>query len=194
MRQTAERVFPFLFPMNLERSISDQAYLVCVPAVFVAFGGRRCWLLAGISGVRGVMDVTERDPAFGGDPGAVVVLGTEGRGAVLEPTELAPDRPEGSVHFCRPALQFVPAYGVPTNTQCCCFAEKDLFHCPDLRLLTQDADDHAWPVLLHLDRRDVGVERTCGEELCRRVADNFKIGRAHVRTPVTSASRMPSSA
>src|SRR5690606_7326031 len=55
------------------------------------------------------VDVPERDVPLGGDPGAIVELGAEGRRAVAEPAELAPDRPQGGLDLGGPAPQLVAA-------------------------------------------------------------------------------------
>src|SRR4051812_47344980 len=102
---------------------------------------------------RGVY-LAKGDPARGGDPGAIVVFGAEGRRPVLEPAELAADGAERGLDLGGLPLQLVPADGVAADTQSRGLTEEDLLHGRGAGLVAEDADHDPRPVLLHLDRRD----------------------------------------
>src|SRR4051812_15027787 len=73
-------------------------------------GGLRVGRLPRLVGcVSGVVDFSEGHAVCRGDPGTIIVFGAEGRGPVLEPAELAPDRAERRLDLGALPLQLVPA-------------------------------------------------------------------------------------
>ena len=85
----------------------------------------------------GVVDLAERDAVCRGEPGAIVVLGAEGRGAVLEPAELAADRSEPGLDLDALPLQLVPADRIAADPQRGGLAEEDLLQDRDPRLVAE---------------------------------------------------------
>src|SRR5262249_58402871 len=106
-----------------------------------------------VARVRGVVDLAERDAALGGDPGAVVVLRTKGRGPVAQPSQLPPHPPEWRFDLDGLTLQFVPADRISADAQGRRLAEEDLLECRDPRPRAQDRHPHPPPGPPHPDPR-----------------------------------------
>src|SRR5947209_1790783 len=116
-------------------------------------------ILLAICGMRCVMDLAERNALLAGDPCTVLMLGTERRRPSLDPAELALDRAEPGGYRGRLAAELVPAHRIAPDPQSGRLAKEDLLHRRNLRLVAEHRDHHARPALLHLNWRDVRVER-----------------------------------